>query len=81
MRQTVSPRFVRPIVRKENKGKSVIDWSLAHKEEVKSWEAQANNVLKRKGKSKGRKDAEACMRWYEANTIMCIGRIRLCDEP
>ena len=36
LRLTVLLRFVRPIVRKENKGRFVINWSLVHKEEVKS---------------------------------------------
>ena len=52
------PRYVTPIVMKENKGRSVIDWSLVHEEEVKSWEERANNVLKRKGKSKGGDEEE-----------------------
>ena len=63
MRQTMPPRYVKPIVRKENKGRFIINWSLVHEEKVKSWEARANNVLKRKGKSKGEeKDEEAYMR-------------------
>ena len=63
LRQTVPPRYVKPIVRKENKGRFIINWSLVHEEEVKSWEARANNVLKRKGKSKGgEEDEEAYMR-------------------
>ncbi|XXG63640.1 hypothetical protein AAC387_Pa05g1780 [Persea americana] len=62
LRQMVPPRIVRPIVRKENKGRYVIDWSLVHEEEVKSWEAQANNVLKRKGKSKGGENEEKYVR-------------------
>ncbi|RWR83518.1 serine/threonine-protein phosphatase 7 long form [Cinnamomum micranthum f. kanehirae] len=82
MRQTVPPLFVRPILQKENKERFVIDWSLVNEEEVKSWEARANNVLKRKGKkSKGGEDEEEYMRWYEANTIMHIGCVRQLDEP
>eukprot|EP00268_Persea_americana_P001817 TRINITY_DN10547_c1_g1_i1.p2 TRINITY_DN10547_c1_g1~~TRINITY_DN10547_c1_g1_i1.p2 ORF type:complete len:114 (+),score=12.15 TRINITY_DN10547_c1_g1_i1:43-342(+) len=38
LRQTVPPCFGRPIVRKENKGRSIIDRRLVHEEEVKSWE-------------------------------------------
>lgn len=48
LRQIVPPHFVRPIVRKENNGRSIIDWSQVHEEEVKSWEARANNMLKRR---------------------------------
>ncbi|XXG76267.1 hypothetical protein AAC387_Pa08g0650 [Persea americana] len=82
LRQTVPPCYVKPIIRKENKGRSIINWILMHEEKVKSWEARANNVLKRKGKSKGmEEDEETYMRWYEANTIMRIGRVRQCDEP
>lgn len=82
MRQTLPPCYVKPIVRKENKGRSFINWSLVHEEVVKSWEAWASNVLKRKGKSKGgEEDEEAYMRWYEANTIMHIVHIRQRDEP
>ena len=55
------PRYVRPIVRKENKGRFVIDWSLVHEEEVKSWEARGSNVLKRKEKSKGGEEDEEAM--------------------
>ena len=62
MRQTLPPCFVWPIVREENKGRSIIDWSLVHEEEVKSWETWANNVLKRKGKLKDGEDEEAYMR-------------------
>ena len=80
MRQTIPPQFVKPIDRKENKGRSIIDWNEVHEEEVKSWEAWANNVLKRKGKSKDREDDETYLRWYSVNTIMHSGRVRLQDE-
>ena len=58
MRQTVPPRYIKPIIRKENKGRSIINWSLVHEDEVKSWKARANNVLKIKGKSKGGEEDE-----------------------
>ena len=82
LKQTVPPRYITPIVRKENNGRSVINWSLVHEEGVKSWEARANNVLKGKRKSKGgEEDEEAYMSWYEANTIMRIGHVRQRDKP
>eukprot|EP00268_Persea_americana_P001818 TRINITY_DN10547_c1_g1_i3.p1 TRINITY_DN10547_c1_g1~~TRINITY_DN10547_c1_g1_i3.p1 ORF type:complete len:143 (+),score=4.87 TRINITY_DN10547_c1_g1_i3:242-670(+) len=43
--------------------------------------AWANNLLVRKEQSKDGEDEEAYMRWYLANTIMGISRVRLHNEP